>query len=106
MPIYEYSCGDCHHEFEELQKFSDSPTETCPACGKPTATRKVSASAFHLKGGGWYKDGYSQSGTSSEGKGSSTKATSSAESGNSGSEASKATPAAAPSTSASPTPTT
>ena len=59
MPIYEYTCSECEHEFEELQKFSDNPKETCPFCGKTAAKRKVSASAFHLKGGGWYKDGYS-----------------------------------------------
>ena len=58
MPIYEYSCQECGKDFEEIQKFSDPPIELCPCCGSLEAKRKVSVSAFHLKGGGWYKDGY------------------------------------------------
>tara|TARA_B100000579_G_scaffold107814_1_gene85814 strand:+ start:2024 stop:2380 length:357 start_codon:yes stop_codon:yes gene_type:complete len=58
MPIYEYLCASCGFRFEEVQKFSDQPIEECPNCGKNSATRQVSMSAFHLKGGGWYKDGY------------------------------------------------
>ena len=58
MPIYEYSCHECGNDFEEIQKFSDPPIKLCPSCGSLEAKRKVSVSAFHLKGGGWYKDGY------------------------------------------------
>ena len=58
MPIYEYDCQLCGHDFEEVQRFSDPPVERCPECGNLSAKRKVSISAFHLKGGGWYKDGY------------------------------------------------
>ncbi|MCP5464314.1 MAG: zinc ribbon domain-containing protein [Deltaproteobacteria bacterium] len=64
MPLYEYICEACGHEFEEIQKFSDKPIKKCPSCGKSKAERKVSQAAFHLKGGGWYKDGYSASGSS------------------------------------------
>ena len=59
MPIYEYICNSCGYEFEEVQKFSDPSFDKCPSCGRITAKRKVSISSFHLKGGGWYKDGYS-----------------------------------------------
>ena len=31
----------------------------CPECKESMLKRKTSISAFHLKGGGWYKDGYS-----------------------------------------------
>ncbi|MDE0907342.1 MAG: zinc ribbon domain-containing protein [SAR324 cluster bacterium] len=58
MPIYEYGCAECGYEFEEMQKFRDPPLQDCPQCEQPAAQRKVSISAFHLKGGGWYKDGY------------------------------------------------
>ena len=58
MPIYEYDCQNCGYNFEEVQRFSDPPVESCPECGKLSAKRRVSISAFHLKGGGWYKDGY------------------------------------------------
>ena len=58
MPIYEYGCAECGYEFEEMQKFRDPPLQDCPQCEQPAAQRKISISAFHLKGGGWYKDGY------------------------------------------------
>ena len=59
MPIYEYLCATCGYQFEEVQKFNEPPLEECPYCGKKSARRQISMSAFHLKGGGWYKDGYS-----------------------------------------------
>ncbi len=62
MPIYEYVCHACDKEFEEMQKFSDDPLTDCNECGaQGQVERKVSRSAFHLKGGGWYKDGYGSS---------------------------------------------
>ncbi len=59
MPIYEYRCKSCGYEFEEVQKFNDPQVDNCPECGQMSVERKVSMSSFHLKGGGWYKDGYS-----------------------------------------------
>ena len=59
MPIYEYLCTSCGYQFEEVQKFSEPSLEECPDCGNNSAQRQVSMSSFHLKGGGWYKDGYS-----------------------------------------------
>ncbi|GAB5415052.1 MAG: zinc ribbon domain-containing protein [Congregibacter sp.] len=55
MPIYEYQCKECGATHEALQKISDAPLTDCPACGQPTLTKKVSAAAFRLKGGGWYE---------------------------------------------------
>ena len=66
MPIYEYLCASCGFHFEEVQKFNDPPLEECTNCGEKTASRQVSMSSFHLKGGGWYKDGYSGKNTESE----------------------------------------
>lgn len=54
MPIYEYRCQDCGHQLEALQKISDGPLKTCPECGTETLRKLVSASAFILKGSGWY----------------------------------------------------
>lgn len=55
MPIYEYQCGDCHHEFEALQKMSDEPLKVCPQCNASALVKKVSAAAFRLAGSGWYE---------------------------------------------------
>lgn len=55
MPFYEYRCDDCDHGFEALQKVSDAPLETCPACGKPALRKLISAAGFRLKGQGWYE---------------------------------------------------
>lgn len=55
MPIYEYECRDCGHRFEALQKISDAPLTDCPACSRASIRKLVSASAFRLKGGGWYE---------------------------------------------------
>ena len=57
MPLYEYECKQCHEHTEKIQKFSDPEITECPHCGG-TLERVVSAAAFSLKGGGWYKDGY------------------------------------------------
>jgi len=68
MPIYEYVCSSCGSEFEAIQKFSDEPLNEC-ACGKQgTVERKLSLSAFQLKGGGWYKDMYGSSNGGGNGK--------------------------------------
>ena len=55
MPIYEYRCGQCGHEFEVLQKISDAPVKKCPKCNSNNPQRLVSAAAFKLKGTGWYE---------------------------------------------------
>jgi putative FmdB family regulatory protein len=55
MPIYEYQCGACGHTLETLQKISEPPLTTCPACGAEALQKLISASAFRLKGGGWYE---------------------------------------------------
>jgi putative FmdB family regulatory protein len=58
MPIYEYVCASCGLEFEAIQKFSDEPLTECTCGQSGRVERKLSLSAFQLKGGGWYKDLY------------------------------------------------
>ncbi len=55
MPFYEYRCEDCGHKLEALQKLSDAPLTDCPACGKSSLKKLISAAGFRLKGGGWYE---------------------------------------------------
>jgi len=54
MPIYAYRCGACGHAKDVLQKMSDSPLTTCPACGAEAFSKQVTAAGFQLKGSGWY----------------------------------------------------
>ncbi|MBU2511772.1 zinc ribbon domain-containing protein [bacterium] len=65
MPLYEYVCENCKKELEVIQKFSDDPLTFCPSCNQESLSKKTSIPAFHLKGGGWYKDGYSISDSNS-----------------------------------------
>ena len=58
MPIYEYACRACGHEFEEWQKITDKPVRTCPKCKAKKVERLISQTSFKLKGGGWYSDLY------------------------------------------------
>jgi len=71
MPIYEYDCEKCG-PFETSQKITEPALES-HTCGA-RAQRKISRSAFALKGGGWYADGYGSSGGSGGSKGSSQRA--------------------------------
>lgn len=61
MPIYEYECPLCGH-FEVVQKVDAKSVKFKPDCDNKncpkTAKRVMSASAFHLKGSGWYKTDY------------------------------------------------
>jgi putative FmdB family regulatory protein len=97
MPIYEYECPECGR-FEVIQKFSDKPLKSCPQCkekGKDQkVTKAISASAFHLKGTGWYKTDYS-SGSSSSGPAPKKKETASESTGSGSGEKTEAAPAKA-----------
>jgi putative FmdB family regulatory protein len=57
MPVYEYQCTACENQFELRQKFSDEPARECPSCGGEVR-KLISSTAFTLKGGGWYTEGY------------------------------------------------
>jgi putative FmdB family regulatory protein len=59
MPVYEYICKACDHEFEREQRISDNPLKKCPSCGAMKVKRLISRTSFVLKGGGWYSDLYS-----------------------------------------------
>ncbi|MGD0835957.1 MAG: zinc ribbon domain-containing protein [Polyangia bacterium] len=58
MPIYEYECHACGHQFEEWQKMSDDPVKVCPKCKEPKVEKLISHTSFQLKGSGWYSDLY------------------------------------------------
>ena len=57
MPIYEYKCKECDHEFEVMQKMSDDPISKCEKCAGPV-DKLISQTSFTLKGTGWYQTDY------------------------------------------------
>ena len=65
MPTYEYQCFTCNAHFEEFQRMSDDPIKVCPKCGAENVKRLIAATAFHLKGSGWYKTDYASGSSSS-----------------------------------------
>lgn len=65
MPIYEYRCEACGHQDEHLQKVSEAPLTVCPACGKASYKKQLSAAGFQLKGSGWYATDFKTTGKKS-----------------------------------------
>ena len=68
MPVYEYACEKCNHEFEAEQRISDDPIRTCPKCRARKVKRLISRTSFVLKGSGWYSDLYSSPGAKKDGE--------------------------------------
>lgn len=61
MPIYEYQCKSCGEVVTAIRSVAERDTvAACKVHGTAPMERKVSASNFALKGGGWYRDGYSK----------------------------------------------
>ncbi len=57
MPIYEYRCNDCGHQFEVSQRMSDDPLSECEVCGGQVA-KMLFAPAIHFKGTGFHNTDY------------------------------------------------
>ena len=55
MPIYEYQCESCGHQFDIIRKVSDDKLKICPKCNEPKLKKLVTAAGFKLKGTGWYE---------------------------------------------------
>jgi putative FmdB family regulatory protein len=55
MPIFDFACRLCGHEFEKLVLKSDAPAPICAVCNSVDVVKKVSASGFRLSGTGWYE---------------------------------------------------
>lgn len=62
MPIYAYKCSDCGFAQDVMQKMSDAPLSECPACGKPTFAKQLTAAGFALKGNGYYATDFKNGG--------------------------------------------
>ena len=70
MPMYEYECAKCGR-YDVSQRITEPALTKCDRCGSREVQRLISRTAFTLKGGGWYREGYSSgSQTKSKSKGS------------------------------------
>jgi putative FmdB family regulatory protein len=48
MPLFEYACRECRHEFEALVRGGETPE--CPACHGTHLQRRLSVFAAHTNG--------------------------------------------------------
>ncbi len=80
MPTYDYRCQKCDHEFEVMQRITESPLRTCPKC-KGKVKRLIGGGAGVIfKGSGFYvTDSRSSSSARPGGNGSSKDESSSSE---------------------------
>ena len=87
MPLYDYRCKDCDHQFEIQQAFTDDAPTTCPECGG-TLKKVFSPVGISFKGSGFYKNDSRGSSTSTTpaGTSESSSTSSSSTSSSSGSE--------------------
>ncbi|MDX2470012.1 MAG: zinc ribbon domain-containing protein [SAR324 cluster bacterium] len=47
MPLFEYSCKSCSHNFTELRKIAEKDDDIkCPSCANSKATRTISTFSF------------------------------------------------------------
>ncbi len=69
MPMYEYECSKCQHQFELLRSLSerDDPCE-CPACRKKVKMKRLS-SLFSSAGSGDVGSMYNSCSSTSSGGG-------------------------------------
>jgi putative regulatory protein, FmdB family len=68
MPLYEYRCESCGHQFEVIQKFSDAHVDVCPNCKSGPVVKLLSSPAIQFKGSGFYITDYARKG-GEQGKG-------------------------------------
>ena len=61
MPIYEYACASCEHQFETIQRASEERLRDCPECGEAALKKLLSVPVFRLKGSGWYETDFKTS---------------------------------------------
>lgn len=60
MPLYEYRCDSCEHEFERLIRAGADEPNVCPECDAESVDRLISNTNFQLKGSGWYETDYAR----------------------------------------------
>jgi putative FmdB family regulatory protein len=67
VPLYEYRCKQCGHQFEKIQSFSAPDEKECPVC-KGELERLISAPAVQFKGSGFYSTDYASKSSAKSGE--------------------------------------
>ena len=62
MPTYHYICPQCGHDYEKLQKFSDTNRTKCPGCGTEGERQISGGAGVVFKGSGFYETDYKRAG--------------------------------------------
>ena len=55
MPIREYRCSECQHQWEELRK-GQTHAEECPKCQAKKPLALLTSAALQFKGAGWWSN--------------------------------------------------
>lgn len=50
MPLYEYQCSECNHQFESLAKSCCDPDPVCPECKSAQVQKLMSAGCVRPQG--------------------------------------------------------
>jgi putative FmdB family regulatory protein len=50
MPLYEYQCSECNHQFESLAKSCCDPDPACPECKSARVQKLMSAGCVRPNG--------------------------------------------------------
>lgn len=83
MPLYEYRCKNCGHQFEIQQSMSEDSLTVCPDCGEPQLRKVFQPVGITFKGTGFYKNDSRSSSSSSSTSSTSTSTSSTSESSSS-----------------------
>ncbi len=62
MPTYHYICPKCGHDYEKLQRISDTKRVKCPECGTLGERQISGGTGFVFKGSGFYTTDYKRAG--------------------------------------------
>ena len=49
MPIYEFGCEACGHEFEKRMGFDDPKPRKCPECGGLKLKKQITSAVLHMR---------------------------------------------------------
>ena len=62
MPTYRLKCDKCNRETTVSCAIEERNSQVCgvDGCGKSALKTVPSTGGFKLKGGGWYRDGYTK----------------------------------------------